>query len=233
LTREAATGERDLYHLDECGFAPTLPTSYTWARVGVRPLIPYEAPQGRRVNVIGALAADGPQPRFVYASRRATRVTRATKTTTKTTRATKRRKRRETPPAATVGATNGRLDSAAFLAFVCHDVAELPATWDALPADYVRERPCTIALDNYSVHHSKLVQAAVPVLAKAGVTFFYLPPYSPELSTIEPVWHHTKYTDITIRSYADGAALQQAVNAALDQRAAAFQNAPHHLSRAA
>src|SRR5205823_1331631 len=43
LTREAAAGARDLSHLDECGFAPTLPTTYTWARVGVRPLVPYEA----------------------------------------------------------------------------------------------------------------------------------------------------------------------------------------------
>lgn len=211
MTREAAAGTRDLYHLDEVGFAPTLPTSFTWARVGTRPLVPYEAPQGRRVNVIGALAADGPCPRFVYASRRTDR------------RAT----------ASTATAPAGRLDSAAFLAFVCQDVAQLPAAWDALPADYVRPRPCTIALDNYSVHHSKAVQAAAPLLARAGVTFFYLPPYSPELSTIEPVWQHTKYTAITTRSYADGDALQQAVNDALDKRAMALQHAAHHFPRAA
>ena len=59
----------DLYFLDECGFAPTLPTTYTWARVGVRVTVPYVAPQGRRVNVIGALAPHGPQPRLVYHSR--------------------------------------------------------------------------------------------------------------------------------------------------------------------
>jgi hypothetical protein len=224
LTQEAAAGERDLYHLDEAGFAPTLPTSYTWARVGTRPVVPYEAPQGRRVNVIGALAAHGPRPRFVYASRRTGRPTKTPKTP-KTPRAAK------TP--STGGTSTGRLDSAAFLAFVCQEVAQLPALWDALPPDYVRDRPCTIALDNYSVHHSKLVQAAIPVLERAGVTFFYLPPYSPELSTIEPVWHHTKYTDITTRSYADGDALHQAVSHALDKRAAALQNAAQHLPRAA
>jgi hypothetical protein len=213
LTRAAAAGERDLYHLDEVGFAPTLPTSYTWARVGTRPVVPYEAPHGRRVNVIGALAAAGPRPRFVYASRRTGRPTKAT--------------------GATAGTAGGRLDSAAFLEFVCRDVAQLPTTWDALPVDYVRERPCTVALDNYSVHHSKVVQAATPILARAGVTFFYLPPYSPELSTIEPVWHHTKYTDITTRSYADGDALHHAVNDALDKRAAACQTATQHLPRAA
>ena len=59
MTNEAAAGERDLYHLDESGFAATLPTSYTWAREGTRPLVPYEAPQGRRVYVIGALASAG------------------------------------------------------------------------------------------------------------------------------------------------------------------------------
>lgn len=142
MTEEAAAGQRDLYHLDECGFAPTLPTSYTWARAGTRPLVPYEAPQGRRVNVLGAVATTGPRPRFVWASRRT---------------------------------GQGRLDSAAFLDFVCCDVAQLPATWDALPPDYVRARPCTIVLDNYSVHRSNVVRAAEPVLARAGVTFFFLP----------------------------------------------------------
>ncbi len=214
MTREAAAGGRDLYHLDECGFAPTLPTCSTWARVGTRPRVPYEAPQGQRVNVIGALAAAGPRPRFVYASRRAQRAARG-----------KARPRAPRDP--------GRLDSAAFLAFVCREVAELPAAWDALPPGYVRERPCTIALDNYSVHHSKDVQAATPVLAAAGVTFFYLPPYSPELSTIEPVWHHTKYTDITTRSYPNGAALQAAVNEALDRRAATVRHPTQHFPRGA
>lgn len=221
MTGEAAAGTRDLYHLDECGFAPTLPTTYTWARTGTRPLVAYEAPQGRRVNVIGALAADGPRPRFVYASRRAGRPAKAPKAKGTRTRT------QAGPPAP------GRLDSAAFLAFVCRDVAQLPAAWDALPAGYVRERPCTIVLDNYAVHRSKVVQAATPGLAKAGVTLFYLPPYSPELSTIEPVWHHVKYTDITTRSYADGAALHRAVDAALAQRAAALHNATHNFPRAA
>jgi hypothetical protein len=200
LTREATAGQRDLYHLDECGFAPTLPTSYTWAREGTRPLVPYEAPQGRRVNVIGALASAGPHPRFVWASRRS---------------------------------GQGRLDSAAFLEFVCWDVAGLPTTWDALPPGYVRPRPCTIVLDNYSVHRSKAVRAAEPVLARAGVTFFFLPPYSPKLSDIEPVWRHVKYTDLATRSFADATALRDAVDTALATRAAALCYPTHNLPRAA
>ena len=59
----------DLDYLDESGFAPTLPTSYSWAREGTRVVVPYEAPQGRRVNVVGALAPFGPAPRLVYESR--------------------------------------------------------------------------------------------------------------------------------------------------------------------
>lgn len=200
MTREAATGQRDLYHLDESGFAPTLPTSYTWAREGTRPLVPYEAPQGRRVNVIGALASAAPAPRLVWASRRS---------------------------------GQGRLDSAAFLDFVAREVAQLPASWDALPPGYVRPRPCTIVLDNYSVHRSKAVRAAEPVLAAAGVTFYFLPPYSPELSEIEPVWRHVKYTDLATRSFADGATLHAAVDQALATRAAALCHPTHNLSRAA
>lgn len=200
MTQEAAAGVRDLYHLDECGFAPTLPTSYPWARPGTRPLVAYEAPQGRRVNVIGALAATGPDPRLVWASRRS---------------------------------GQGRLDSAAFLDFVARDVAGLPATWDALPPDYVRARPCTIVLDNYSVHRSKAVRAAEPVLARAGVAFSFLPPYSPKLSTSEPVWRHVKYTDLTTRSFADALALHDAVDAALATRAAALHHPTYNFPRTA
>jgi hypothetical protein len=46
-----------------------VPTTYTWARIGTRVIVPYVAPQGRRVNVIGALAPYGPQPRLTYHSR--------------------------------------------------------------------------------------------------------------------------------------------------------------------
>jgi transposase len=191
---------RDLYHLDESGFAPTLPTSYTWAREGIRPLVAYEAPQGRRVNVIGALAAVGPTPRLVWTSRQS---------------------------------GQGRLDSAAFLDFVVRQVAGLPAAWDALPPEYVRPRPCTIVVDNYSVHRSKAVQAAASVLAQAGVTFAYLPPYSPKLSSIEPVWRHVKYTDLATRSFADASTLQDAVDTALANRAAALCHPTHKLPRAA
>ena len=192
MTGAAARGEHDLYYLDQCGFAPTLPTNYTWAREGVRPLLRYEAPQGRRVNVLGAVAPVGPQPRFVYESRVA-------------------------------GA--GKLDGDALLDFVCRELVGLAggqAALDAVPADYRRARPCTIALDNYGVHHSKPVKAALPKLEAIGVSFYYLPPYSPKLNRIEPEWHALKYDRLQDRSFTTGAALKAAVDTALDERAAAL-----------
>src|SRR5918911_1073292 len=72
LIAQAIVRAIDLYFLDECGFAPTLPTTYTWARIGTRVIVPYVAPQGRRVNVLGALAPYGPQPRLTYHSRSGT-----------------------------------------------------------------------------------------------------------------------------------------------------------------
>jgi hypothetical protein len=57
----------DLYHSDEVGFALTLPVCYSWTLAGVRLCIPYEAPQGRRVNGIGAYCTHGVEAgRLVY-----------------------------------------------------------------------------------------------------------------------------------------------------------------------
>jgi hypothetical protein len=184
LQGEAQAGLIDLDYLDDSGFAPTLPTSYTWAREGTRVVVPSEAPQGRRVNVVGALAPDGPAPRLVYASRA------------------------------------GKRDSTVVLQFICQQVAGLPADPAALPAGYRRARPCVIVLDNYSVHRSKVVQAVQPALEAAGGAFYYLPPYSPELNQIEPLWRHVKYEDLPERSYATGDALKAAVDQVLDDHAA-------------
>jgi DDE superfamily endonuclease len=209
LTEAAARGEQDLFYLDQCGFAPTMPPGYTWAREGVRPLLRYEAPQGRRVNVLGAFAPVGPRSRFVY----------------------------ETRLAGVAGA--GKLDGEALLDFVCRAVVELPggrAALDALPPGYRRERPCTIALDNYGVHHSTPVKAALPTLEAIGVFFYYLPAYSPKLNRIEPEWHALKYDRLQDRSFTTGPALKTAVDAALDERAAelaASHDSTIHLPQAA
>jgi hypothetical protein len=180
----AELGVIDLWYLDESGFAPTLPTSYTWARTTVRPLVWDEPPQGRRLNVLGALAVAGEAPGLVWSE------------------------------------PGGKLDSAAFLAFVWRQVAGLPAPPAELPPGYRRARPCVGVLDNYSVHRSQEVQAALPALARAGVGFYYLPPYSPELNRIEPLWRHVKHEELPVRSYRTLADLRAAVADALNQHAA-------------
>jgi transposase len=60
----AEEGVVDLRYLDESGFAPSFPLSYTWAREGTRPLLRYEAPRNRRVNALGAWAPLGDRPAY-------------------------------------------------------------------------------------------------------------------------------------------------------------------------
>lgn len=62
LKDKALAGALDLYYLDESGFAPSLPTGYSWALPGERKRVPYEYPQGRRVNVLASYAPYGPAP---------------------------------------------------------------------------------------------------------------------------------------------------------------------------
>jgi putative transposase len=144
----------------------------------------YEAPQGRRVNAVGALAPFGPGgPRLVFETR------------------TKQQ---------------GRYDAAAHLRFVRATVAGLPAE---PPEGYRRAPPCVVVLDNYSVHHARLVREQRPSLEALGVRFVFLPPYSPELNAIEPLWRHVKHEDLPDRSHPTAEALQAAVDAALRARA--------------
>jgi putative transposase len=63
--KKAADGRLRLGYLDECGFSPSQPTTLTWARRGERKRIPYENPQGRRLNVL-ALATQGADAAGLY-----------------------------------------------------------------------------------------------------------------------------------------------------------------------
>jgi transposase len=62
LKRRAGAGLLELYYLDECGFAPSLPTGYSWCLPGRRERVRYEYPQGRRVNALAAYRPFGPAP---------------------------------------------------------------------------------------------------------------------------------------------------------------------------
>lgn len=188
-----------------------MPTSYSWYPVGERLSIPYEAPQGRRVNALGLYFSHGPQAgRFLF----------ETAATLPKHRVNKARKSLEERAAAhglrleQVGA----IDSERLLAFIWKSAGR-PAIH---AAHWQRERPLVIWLDNYSVHKSERVQTELPVLEAAGITLCYLPSYSPELSRIEPIWHPVKHHEIIRRSHAVLGDLMMAVEDALTQKAAAL-----------
>lgn len=55
-------------------------------------------------------------------------------------------------------------------------------------------KPLTVILDNASIHKAKSEQKLMKYLESKGITFYFLPPYSPELNRIERLWHLMKYT---------------------------------------
>lgn len=112
-------------------------------------------------------------------------------------------------------ATDGPYDAVAHLHFVEQVVAGLP---EAYAEDVRRARPCVIVLDNYSVHHSLVVKERIPALKAAGVRFFFLPPYSPELNMIESLWRQIKHQDLPERRYPTIDELEAAVRQALTAR---------------
>jgi putative transposase len=177
----------ELYYLDEAGFAPTLPVGYTWAREGVRAIVPYEAPEGRRVNAIGALAPFGDEPRLAY----------ATRTTS----------------------FKGR----DVLEFIWREIGRMSKPVGVVPEGFERERKCVVVLDNYSPHHGKEIKEHQGALEAAGIELFYLPPYSPELNRIEPLWRHIKHEEMPVRSHKTAHELKAAVDTALDKHATALQ----------
>jgi DDE superfamily endonuclease len=176
--------------------------------------VPYQAPQGRRVNVIGAYFTQGPEAgRLEYRSWAVLPTSRA-------------RKPRTTPEgrAAAQGLTVdevGPIDAERLVAFLWH-IAGRPAE---APPGWRRERPLVIALDNYSVHTGQTVAAARPLLAAANVELTYLARYCPEQSEIEPIWNDVKAHQIPQRSFEQVAPLKHAVDDALTRTA-------HHLQQA-
>jgi len=167
-------------------------------------IIPYEAPQGRRLHVIGGYFSHGPQAgKFEFAS-----VASLPQSKAKCPRKTRAER------AADHGLEEeevGALDSEFFLAFIWQTAGrptEAPPGWR-------RECPLTVVVDNYQAHKSERVKAELPLLAAAGITLIYLPAYCPELSRIEPIWNDVKYQGLPQRSYPTLGKLKQAVDTAL------------------
>ncbi|MDQ5853835.1 MAG: transposase [Chloroflexota bacterium] len=186
----------------------SLPPCRSWAVQGAQLRVPYEAAQGRRVNVIGVHFTHGPAAgRFEYRSWACLPKSRA-------------KTQRKTPEQ--VAAAHGLhvdevgpIDSERFLGFVWRvagRASEAQETWK-------RERPLMVVLDNYSVHKSQLVEEAEDALEAAGVHLVYLSSYSPELSRIEPDWNDVKQHQMPVRSFERVAELKRAVDEALAHKA--------------
>jgi transposase len=164
LKARAAAGLLKLYYLDECGFAPTLPTGSSWSLPGERKLVEYEAPQGRRVNAMAAYRPYDRSPRLeVFTAER----------------------------------TWNGYDLLGFLG--------------ALPWS---KAPRVVVLDNAGLHTGRVVREARRRLARRGIYLYFLPPYSPELNEIEPVFRQIKYHEMPQRSYTTRLGLREAVEGA-------------------
>jgi putative transposase len=138
--------------------------SYSWVRRTERKRIPYENPEGRRVNVLAALVKGGIAPALYWIAK------------------------------------PGSLRAEHLVRFLT-----------ALPPAPV---PTVVVLDNGSIHRSKEVRAALPDLWVRGIYLSFLPPYSPELNDIEPVFRVIKHYELPERRYPTVSALLDAVHTA-------------------
>lgn len=134
---------------------------------------------------------------------------------------------------APLGSRPGKLDSAAFLAFVWQAVGDMATPLGEVPAGFRRGRRCVVVLDHYSVHHSQAITDARPGLTAAGSALVYVPTYSPELNLIEGLWRHVKHEDLPVRSYPTAQAVPAAVDHALDQPVALPTHCAEELPEAA
>ena len=125
------------------------------------------------------------------------------------------------------GGSEGRYDGPAHIRFVRKIQAQLAQEQRQRSG---QRRPLIIVVDNYSVHHSRLVQEQKALLAAQGVHFYYLPPYCPQLNDIEPLWRQVKYQDLPDRSYGEEQALKGAVDQALAERARALRQSDKTLT---
>jgi putative transposase len=190
----------------------TLPNNYSWSPVGERIYVPFEAPQGRRVNAIGAyFAASG---RFVFETRARAPLPKSKK------------KRAESPIPPLAGGLCveelGTLDAELFVNFVWESVAGRPP---GAGAGWRRDKPLFLVLDNYSVHVSRRVQQERVLWEAADVYLFFLPSYSPELSSIEPVWQWVKHHEMPERSHETLLCAKRAVDSALGLKAQTLSEA--------
>lgn len=183
----------------------TLSNAYSWSPVGQRVYVPYEAPQGRRVNAVGALFHTTKQ--FLFATLARAPVP-------------KRKAVAVSPLAA--GLTESELGvlNAQFLMRFIWQVAGRP---EEAPQDWRRDKPLVVVLDNYSVHKSVRFEEERIKWRAADIELFFLPSYSPQLSGIEPLWRDVKQHRMRKLSRDSLLDLKRDVDAALRQKAEALE----------
>jgi transposase len=73
------------------------------------------------------------------------------------------------------------------------------------------DQPLIVVMDNGSIHVSRVVRAAQPLLRRERIYLYYLPPYSPEFDLIEPVFGGIKAHELPARAYTSWEALEEAI----------------------
>jgi DDE superfamily endonuclease len=214
----------DLCDLDEAGFSMTLSNAYSWGPVGRRVRVPYEAPQGRRVNAVGAL--------FYKAGNRTGRQTQRFTFAT-LARAPQPKRKAVSPLAAGLEATELGVLNAEFLIGFIWRTAGRPEDAAQDWQDWQRDKPLVIILDNYSVHRSARFQEERPKWRAANIDLFFLPSYSPELSGIEPLWCDVKQHRMRCLSRSCLMDLKRDVDAALTAKAGALASSAISLTESA
>jgi transposase len=95
------------------------------------------------------------------------------------------------------------------------------------------DRPLIVVLDNGSIHVSATTKAARQALQQQGIYLYYLPPYSPELNRIEPVFKAIKHYDLPERRYTTWTALEDAIDAAFTRYEHRLTKSTHQPGKAA
>ncbi|MCX5182565.1 transposase [Streptomyces sp. NBC_00268] len=203
---EADAGTHDLIFFDESGFAPTMPTGYTWSRIGQRAMVPREDKSDRRINVLGALVVGtGPDPLWEHT-----------------------RGKIDAPVLLEFVCCR--------LAGLPGRAGVLPLAADGVGAQlpvWRHCRPCTVVLDNASANIDKALKDRRDELAKIGVELFYLPSRSPELNDIERVWRSVKYEDYPHRAHTGIEAIAAAMDQALNRQRNRIQGSAANFTRTA
>jgi hypothetical protein len=151
---EADAGTRDVIFLDESGFAPTMPTGYTWSRTGQRAVVPREDTRNRRVNVLGARIV-GTAPDLLW---------------------------ERTP--GKIDAAMLLESACSRLAGLPGGAAALSLAADSAPVPvWRRSRPCTVVLDNASAHVARAFKGRPEQLAKIGGSCATSRPAAPSSTT--------------------------------------------------